>query len=160
MGTIITWTLTIFAPDSRLRDEDDEIKSAYRRLAKELHPDVNVGDSTVAERFKEVSAAYAILGDAGQRGRYDRGEIDEGGQQKTHSRYEYAAGGRTGGGAGARGFRFDFGGGGAEDVIRDFFGRGRRAAEARPSRAAKNQMPSFCPSWVNERRSRFKTERL
>ena len=116
---------------------DDEIKSAYRRLAKQLHPDVNDNDPEVAERFKEVAAAYAILGDAEQRGRYDRGEIDAGGQEKTHFRYEYAGGrpgGGTGPGAGPGGFRFDFGGAGAEDVIREFFGRGRRAGGAPPTR--------------------------
>ena len=42
--------------------EEDEIKRSYRRLAKELHPDVNDNDPKVAERFKEVSAAYGLLG--------------------------------------------------------------------------------------------------
>ena len=94
--------------------EEDEIKRAYRRLAKELHPDVNDNDSKVAEHFKEVSAAYALLGDGAQRGRFDRGEIDAGGQEKRRFRYEYAGGPRRGGG----GFRF--GGGGADDVFREF----------------------------------------
>jgi len=59
-----------------------EIKSAYRKLAKKLHPDLNPGDKTLEERFKEISAAYSILGDTDKRGQYDRGEIDESGAEK------------------------------------------------------------------------------
>lgn len=57
-----------------------EIKAAYRKLAKAHHPDLNPGDTTAAERFKAISAAYAIIGDETLRGRYDRGEIDASGQ--------------------------------------------------------------------------------
>lgn len=56
-----------------------EIQKAYRKLAKELHPDLNPGDKAAEERFKHVSAAYAIIGDEENRARYDRGEIDEDG---------------------------------------------------------------------------------
>ena len=59
-----------------------DIKKAYRTLAKELHPDLNKDDKRIADRFKEVSAAYSILGDSDQRGKYDRGEIDENGNEK------------------------------------------------------------------------------
>ena len=52
--------------------ELDEIKQAYRRLAKGLHPDVNAGDSEAAERFKAVTAAYNLLADARKRVEYDR----------------------------------------------------------------------------------------
>ncbi len=61
---------------------DDEIKRAYRRLAKDYHPDRNADKPEIAEKFKEISAAYAILGDQAQRARYDRGEIDENGNER------------------------------------------------------------------------------
>ena len=61
---------------------DKEIKSAYRKLAKKYHPDLNPGDKTLEDRFKEISSAFAILGDADKRGQYDRGEIDESGAEK------------------------------------------------------------------------------
>ena len=51
---------------------NDEIKRAYRRKARELHPDANPDDAATAERFKEVARAYAVLSDPDQRARYDR----------------------------------------------------------------------------------------
>lgn len=60
----------------------DEIKKAYRKLTKTLHPDLNPGNAKAEERFKAVSAAYDILGKDKKRGQYDRGEIDEGGAEK------------------------------------------------------------------------------
>jgi len=59
---------------------DGDIRSSFRRLAKELHPDVNPGDSDAAERFKKVSQAYDIIGDREKRSKYDRGEIDAAGE--------------------------------------------------------------------------------
>ncbi len=50
----------------------DEIKKAYRKLAQQLHPDANSGDATVADRFKAVTEAYSVLGDAEKRKEYDR----------------------------------------------------------------------------------------
>lgn len=106
----------------------DDIKKAYRRLAKELHPDRHPGDSATAERFKEVSAAYNLLGDAEQRKRYDRGEIDAEGQERAPHGFHraYAGGARDaeevfrdfGGFGGARGF---------EDIVGDIFGNFRSA---------------------------------
>ncbi|MEO1609256.1 MAG: J domain-containing protein [Pseudomonadota bacterium] len=58
---------------------DNDIRRAFRRLAKELHPDVNPGNSAAAERFKKVSQAYDILGDQEKRIKFDRGEIDAAG---------------------------------------------------------------------------------
>jgi DnaJ-class molecular chaperone len=65
----------------------DEIKRTYRRLAKELHPDLNPDKPDVAERFAKVTAAYDILSDPEKRGRYDRGEIDATGQERPQYQY-------------------------------------------------------------------------
>lgn len=54
----------------------DQIKSAYRRLAKQYHPDLHPGDNAAAEKFKEVNEAYSVVGDPDKRGKYDRGEMD------------------------------------------------------------------------------------
>ncbi len=100
---------------------DSEIQKAFRRLAKKSHPDLNPGDKKAEDRFKELNAAYDILGDAGKRARFDRGEIDAGGAEIRQNPF---AGGR------ARGFQGGFQGGrgfgGAEnfafDDIGDLFG--------------------------------------
>ena len=62
-------------------DSDAAIRSAYRKLAKRHHPDVNPGKPEAADRFKEISAAYDILSDKDKRARYDRGEIDAAGNE-------------------------------------------------------------------------------
>jgi len=120
------------------------IKSAYRKLAKELHPDRHKDDSAIADRFKEVSAAYAILGDPDKRKRYDRGEIDESGQERAPFAAGAAGGGAGGGGfQGFRGFRQRAGDSGdfgdAEDLFADLFGFGR----GRRSRSARGQDVSY-----------------
>src|SRR5258705_10653701 len=65
----------------------DEIRKAYRKLAKEFHPDLNPGKPAAEARFKAVTAANDILSDPEKRARYDRGEIDETGAEKP--RYSY-----------------------------------------------------------------------
>jgi len=76
----------------------DEIRKAYRKLAKELHPDLRPGDKSAEERFKKVSAAYAVIGDAEQRARFDRGEIDASGAERPPQQefYRQHAGGAEG----------------------------------------------------------------
>ncbi len=59
---------------------DSEIKSAYRKLARKYHPDLNKDDKSAAEKFKEVNGAYEILGDKEKRKKYDAGEIDQDGK--------------------------------------------------------------------------------
>jgi DnaJ-class molecular chaperone len=65
----------------------EEIRAAYRKLAKQLHPDLNPGDKKAEEKFKTVSAAYDILGDAEKRARFDRGEIDASGAERPREPY-------------------------------------------------------------------------
>jgi DnaJ-class molecular chaperone len=101
------------------RDADAAtIKKAYRRLAKQHHPDAKPGDARNAERFKEISAAYAIVGDAEQRARYDRGEIDANGnpRQPEFTARDPRSGFQRGGFQGG----FDFGGR-PEDIFADLF---------------------------------------
>ncbi|MEQ8697320.1 MAG: J domain-containing protein [Bauldia litoralis] len=108
------------------RDASDaEIKKKYRDLAKKHHPDLHPGDSVAEQRFKELSQAYAILGDKDKRGQYDRGEIDESGAEKPEQQYyrQYADADSSGKYHSAQGF------GGPDDLgdILDglFGGRGR-----------------------------------
>src|SRR6185312_12585887 len=66
---------------------DDEIKRAYRKLAKKLHPDLNPGKKSIEAQFKEITAAYDFLSDPQKRARYDRGEIGPDGAEKMRFRH-------------------------------------------------------------------------
>jgi DnaJ-class molecular chaperone len=108
---------------------EEEVRRAYRKLAKELHPDLNPSNqATAEERFKKVSAAYEIVGDAEKRKQFDRGEIDANGEQRRSYQRAHAGGSPFGGRtAGARpGEDFGFG-----DIFSDLFGsmRGGRSGE-------------------------------
>jgi len=109
---------------------DAELKKTYRTLAKKLHPDINSGDEKIAERFKEVSAAYALLRDKDLRARYDRGEINADGSEKG-----FAGGGFHPRGGGMGGGRFGDGFD-PEEIFASIFGGAR--ARGRP-RAQKGQ---------------------
>ena len=61
---------------------EDEIRRAFRKLAKEFHPDRNAGNPTAEARFKEINAAHGIVGDADQRRKFDAGEIDADGNPR------------------------------------------------------------------------------
>src|SRR5687768_6538942 len=67
----------------------DDIRKAYRKAAKESHPDLNPGKPEAEARFKEINAAYDIVGDADKRKRYDAGEIDETGAERQPERHFY-----------------------------------------------------------------------
>ena len=77
---------------------EEEVKKAYRSLAKQLHPDRNKDNPKAAERFAQVTHAYDLLSDKDKRARYDRGEIDEDGNPKMP--FGSGFGGRGGGNAG------------------------------------------------------------
>jgi DnaJ-class molecular chaperone len=65
----------------------DEVRSAYRRLAKKLHPDLNPGDKSSEDKFKEVSAANELLSDPVKRKKFDDGEIDAAGTERPRQRF-------------------------------------------------------------------------
>lgn len=88
----------------------EEIKQAYRKLARKMHPDLNPNDPKAEDKFKEISSAYDILSDPEKRKRYDAGEIDENGKERPGFGFGYGGGNPyQGQGAGFEGFNFDFG---------------------------------------------------
>ena len=66
---------------------EEDIRKTYKKLAKKHHPDLNPGDKEAEERFKDISAAYALLNDPEKRRAFDAGEIDEMGQPKPERRF-------------------------------------------------------------------------
>jgi DnaJ-class molecular chaperone len=106
---------------------DEEIRRTYRKLAKELHPDLNPANREAAEeRFKRVSAAYDVVGDPEKRKRYDRGEIDAGGEPRRGFRRPPGTGGSFDGRAGGPRPDDDFSFG---DIFTDLFGNMRGRGE-------------------------------
>jgi DnaJ-class molecular chaperone len=108
----------------------EELKAAYRRLAKRLHPDLNPGNRSMEQRFKEATAAYELLSDPAKRARFDRGEIDgDGGERMRGFRYA-GSGARKGRATPDDGFSLD-------EVIAEFLGRGRRQGTEQPRPSTK-----------------------
>jgi DnaJ-class molecular chaperone len=103
---------------------DEEIRRVYRKLAKQLHPDLNPSNPAASEeRFKKVSSAYDIVGDPVKRKQYDRGEIDANGEpRRGYQRAQAGGAGPFGGRAGGarHGEEFGFG-----DIFSDLFGGAR-----------------------------------
>lgn len=125
-----------------------EIKKAFRKLAKQYHPDRNADDPKAKDRFAEINTAYEILGDAEKRAQFDRGEIDGEGKPKFQGFQGYGAGrgpppedfesmfgfgARRSGRAGPGGM----GGGGAEDIFSQLFGDAFRQAQEGGARRAR-----------------------
>ena len=121
---------------------DAELKKAYRKRAKELHPDRNRDDPKAQDRFSELNTAYEILGDEAKRKQFDRGEIDAEGKPKFQG-FEGMGAGR---GGRAGGFEFNFGQGGGSpfgrggpepgfdpaDIFGSLFGDAARRGRVRP----------------------------
>lgn len=125
---------------------DAEIKKAFRKRAKELHPDRNRDDPKAQDKFSELNAAYEIVGDETKRKQFDRGEIDAEGKP----RFQGFEGMGAGRGGRSGGFEFNFGQGGgnpfggragpgggdagfdASDIFSSLFGEGSRRARGRP----------------------------
>lgn len=101
-----------------------DIKKAYRKLAKELHPDRNKDNPKASERFGQVTAAYDLLTDKDKRARFDRGEIDGDGNPAAPFGFGTGAGSRPGAGGGFRSQGFEFNGEGADmsDIFEGLFG--------------------------------------
>ncbi|CAN1492265.1 CbpA DnaJ-class molecular chaperone [Rhabdaerophilaceae bacterium] len=120
----------------------EEVKRAYRKLAKAYHPDHNQGDVKAAQRFAEANNAYEILGDAAKRRSFDRGEIDAEG--KPRATFSDFGGAGPGAGSGPGGFRFEYGFGNAgragdprdafSDLFRQFEGGQRDPFAGQPPR--------------------------
>ncbi|MET0877633.1 MAG: J domain-containing protein [Tardiphaga sp.] len=126
------------------------IKSAYRKLAKKLHPDANKADKNAASKFAELNAAYEIVGDEDKRKAFDRGEIDAEGKPRFRG-FEGAGQGGPGAGGFGRDSHFEtftwgpdggvhrsggrgpggFGGGGIDEILKGMFG-GRRGGQFEP----------------------------
>lgn len=99
----------------------NDIKKAYRRLAKKYHPDMNPGNRTHEQRFKEITAAYDLLSDPEKRARYDRGEIGADGAERAQGFHPF--GERAYRASAGSNFSFD-------DIVAEFLGRGRRGSGA------------------------------
>lgn len=108
--------------------DEATIKKAYRKLAKELHPDRNKDNPKAAERFSQVTQAYDLLTDKDKRARFDRGEIDADGNPAAPFGYGQRGGaGPRPGGPGASSFEFSGGDGGDfSDLFEGLFGGGGR----------------------------------
>lgn len=111
----------------------DDIRKAYRRLAKKLHPDLNPGDKQAEQHFKDVTAANDLLSNPDTRQKFDSGEIDAAGAERPRQRYykDFASGGADSPYENSSGFA-DFADG--DDLFAELFRR--QAGQARRTRGA------------------------
>ncbi|MEM9617544.1 MAG: J domain-containing protein [Pseudomonadota bacterium] len=114
---------------------DSEIRAAFRKLAKKYHPDRNPDDKKAEDKFKEISAAFDVIGDSDRRKKFDRGEIDEEGRERAHPFGQWSQ--RSGAGAGNSAGGYGPGGPTAgasfddlSDIFSDLFGARRQNAQA------------------------------
>lgn len=109
---------------------DADIKKAYRKLAKELHPDKHPNDPAASDRFSKVTSAYDLLSDKDKRARFDRGEID--GDGNPAAPFGYGAAGARGQAGGFPGGGFQGGGADFGDIFEGLFGGRTGARGANP----------------------------
>ncbi len=130
----------ILGVDKKAQEKD--IKKAYRKLARQYHPDVNPGDKKAEEKFKEINEAYEVLGDKDKRAQYDQlgTYVNSNGSIPDDFFRQYSSGQNPFGGAS---FNFDFGnassGGGLgdfSDFFSTFFGRGAGRGKSSKSRSS------------------------
>jgi DnaJ-class molecular chaperone len=129
---------------------EQDVKSAYRKLAKELHPDRNKDNPKASEKFSEATRAYDLLSDKAKRAQFDRGEIDAEGNPANPfagmgARPGYGRGGTYGAGSGGARGGADFSGFGADDVdlgdlFEGLFG-GRKNQQQPPPRRGFGRQP-------------------
>jgi DnaJ-class molecular chaperone len=142
-----------------------EIKTAFRKLAKRLHPDANKHDARAAGRFAELNAAYEIIGDEAKRRAFDRGEIDADGKPRGFEGFGFGGARGPGGGGfgqdggfeqftwGRDGFQRAGRGGGGFGIFEDFLkeafggGRGRPAGTRRRGAGIELDPESFAESY-------------
>ena len=103
-----------------------DIKKAYRKLAKELHPDRNKDNPKASERFSQVTNAYDLLNDKDKRARFDRGEIDGDGNPAAPFGFGGGGGGRPQPGGGFRSEGYESGGPDMSDIFEGLFGGAQR----------------------------------
>ncbi len=103
-----------------------DIKKAYRKLAKELHPDRNKDNPKASERFSQVTNAYDLLNDKDKRARFDRGEIDGDGNPAAPFGFGGGGGGRAQPGSGFRSEGYETGGPDMSDIFEGLFGGAQR----------------------------------
>ena len=109
---------------------DKEIKSAYRKLAREYHPDVNPGDSKAESKFQDINEAYEVLGDSDKKQQYDQ----------FGSQWQNPGAGQHGGFGGGQPFDFNFDiGGGGGDIFEQMFGGGGRSRQRRPKKGGNSK---------------------
>lgn len=141
--------------------DEAAIKSAFRKLAKNFHPDRNQDNPAAAAKFNEANQAYEILGDKEKRAQFDRGEIDGEGKPKFQgyggggSPFGGGGGGGPFGGGGARSGGFDFRSGGTfgdsglGDIFEQAFGTARRGAAKGPGGFSSARNASFKGEDIN-----------
>ncbi len=113
----------------------DEIRRAFRKLAKQYHPDQNPNDKAAEERFKRISAAFDVIGDEEKRKKFDRGEIDADGHDAMRGFRPGGAGPRGGSGPGA-GFGGEFEGVDLNDIFGEMFSHRTTSSNAGGGRSS------------------------
>jgi DnaJ-class molecular chaperone len=112
---------------------EEELRKAYRKLAKQYHPDLNPGKKEAEAKFKAVNAAYDLLSDGAKRRRFDAGEIDAAGNERADRAF-YRQWAESGAGDKYQSQHFNFGGEDVDDILSNLFGQRRGAGRGAGAR--------------------------